>query len=182
MAEPLKEYFGEVFASDVYPHGYGEVGAFVAQGGLDLGDRAKRPAGRIDWMITNPPFSLAVEVVEEMLRIAFRGVAILVRTNWLESGERHALFCRHQPTYVGLFAERVPMVEFHWDPEASSATSYSWVVWESDQNAKFPPAQHPRHPEFITRVIPPVCRDTLIRPQDLLLAKKDKVDLFRSAA
>ncbi len=180
MAEPLKEYFGSVYASDIYPHGYGDVGAFVASGGLDLGDRATAPHP-IDWGFTNPPFGLALEVVERMLIEAKRGVAILVRTNWLESGERYNLFRRHVPKYQGLFAERVPMVQFHWDPEASSATSYSWVVWERDESGKFPPASG-IYPRWETRLIPPICRDTLILAKDLALAKKDKADLFRSAA
>ncbi len=179
MSEPLKEYFAEVYSSDVYPHGYGAVGSFVGTGGLELGDRATAP-WRPDWLFTNPPFSLALEVVERMLEEAVFGVAILVRTNWLESAERYRLFCRHQPTIVGLFSERVPMVEFRWDPEASSATSYSWVVWEADENGDFPPAPG-IYPSWQTKLIPPICRDTLIFDRDMALADQGKVDLFRAA-
>ncbi len=181
MAEPLKEYFGEVYSSDVYPHGYGDVGTFIGGGGLDLGDRAAAP-WRPHWLFTNPPFSLALEVVERMLHEASHGVAILVRTNWLESTERYRLFCRHEPTLVGLFSERVPMVQFGWDPEASSATSYSWVVWEANDNAVFRPPPKGEAPSWVTKVIPPVCRDSLIFDRDMRLARADKVDLFKKVA
>ena len=85
MAEPLKEVFGTVYASDVYPHGYGDVGSFVGASGLDLGDVARCPFPP-DWIITNPPFKLAYEMASRALTEARRGVALLLRTTWVEFG------------------------------------------------------------------------------------------------
>ncbi|HRO04370.1 MAG TPA: hypothetical protein PLS69_12275, partial [Terricaulis sp.] len=31
---------------------------------------------------------------------------------------------------IAQFCERVPMVKGRWDPSASTATSYCWVVWD----------------------------------------------------
>ena len=42
-----------------------------------------------DFVVTNPPFSLAVEFALRALEVAHRGVALLVRTNWLAGGERY---------------------------------------------------------------------------------------------
>lgn len=162
MAEVLGERFGRVHASDVYPHGYGAVGSFVGAAGLDL-DIARCP-WRPDWIITNPPYNLAIEVAERALVEAREGVALLVRTLWIESAERFDLFRRHQPTLMATYAERVPMVEFRWDPEASSATSYSWIVWAKVFGDTVPAIGLP---SWQTVIIPPICRDTYSRPGDI---------------
>jgi len=48
MAKVLKEYFGRLDASDIFPFGYGEVMDFLAP-------QAVRDTA---WIITNPPFRL----------------------------------------------------------------------------------------------------------------------------
>lgn len=163
QAEVLAEYFGRVHASDVYPHGYGAVGSFIGNAGLDL-DIARCPFAP-DWIITNPPYSLAVEVVERALAEAREGVAVLVRTLWIESDDRYQLFCRHEPWMVATFAERVPMVQYRWDPEASTATSYSWIVWLKTGGV-FARPRGPA-PSYNGMLIPPVCRATLTREDDV---------------
>ncbi|WP_240540041.1 class I SAM-dependent methyltransferase [Salinarimonas soli] len=75
MAKVLHTYFGEVEVSDAYPYGYGPVRDFLAE---------PREANSVDWMITNPPFRLAEEFVQEGLRVARQGVAILARSVFLE--------------------------------------------------------------------------------------------------
>lgn len=122
MAEVLAEYARRVEASDVRDYGYGaDVRDYLDR-------RARSP--RTDWVITNPPFRKALPMVLRALREARRGVAIFERIQWLEGGERYArLFAATPPTLIAFFTERVPMVEHRWDPEASSATSYIWMVW-----------------------------------------------------
>ncbi|WP_336802007.1 hypothetical protein [Kaistia sp. MMO-174] len=161
QAEVLNESFGRGYASDVYPHGYGAVGSFVGIGGLDL-DIAHCPF-RPDWVINNPPFGLAVDVVERALQEAIEGVAMLVRTLWIESDERYQLFSRYEPTLQATYAERVPMVQYRWDPEASTATSYSWVIWKKPFGGCGPGGM----PSWRTVIIPPVCRKELSRPDDV---------------
>jgi hypothetical protein len=127
MAEPLKEYFGAVFSTDVRDWGYGD------RRDLDFifATAADAPFA-IDWVITNPPFTLAEEIFERAWTIAHAGVAMLLRLQWLEGGERHrSIFdTDRRPTWFCPFAERVPMIEGVWDPEASSATAYAWFVWQ----------------------------------------------------
>lgn len=120
MAKPLGEYFGDVRASDIHPYGYGEVRDFLA---------ASRGAP-VHWIITNPPFNLAQRFAEEAIERATVGVALLVRTNFLEGQARHAFFQRHRPARICQFAERVAMVKGRLDRKASTATSYCWVVWQ----------------------------------------------------
>jgi hypothetical protein len=126
MARPLAEYFGRVSASDIHPYGFGEVRDFLTG---DLGFDVSE-GQRVDAIITNPPFRLAVRFAFLALQQAKLLVALLVRNGFLESKDRYnRLFKLHPPNLVLQFAERVPMVKGRCDPNASTATSYAWVVW-----------------------------------------------------
>jgi hypothetical protein len=158
MSSVLCEYTSHVYASDVHDYGHGAVGSFIGEG-----PDVHRPFGlcnpkhRIDWIITNPPFNLAAEFALTALRMAHR-VAFLVRTSWLEGGDRfRTVFEPHPPFAVAQFCERVPMVKGRWDPGASTATSYCWVIWAQDEE---------RAPtRFIW--IPPGQRSALTKPDDV---------------
>lgn len=126
MAKVLKEYFGEVEASDIYDYGYGSVSDFLS---------GSHEPGSYDWVITNPPFRLAEEFILHGLKTARRGVAVLVRTVFLESvGRYERIFSVNPPSTVAQFVERVPMVKGRLDKKASTATGYAWVVWEKGSN------------------------------------------------
>ncbi len=154
MAEVLRETFSEVHASDVHDYGRGyEVGSFIGEAGL-ADDMATCPFTP-DWIITNPPFNAAVEFAIRGINTARRGVALLVRSNWAEGVERYnTLFRIRPPSIVAQFAERVPMVKGRWDPEASTATAYSWFVWDRVRVGT----------RFVW--IPPGCRTSLEHPDD----------------
>lgn len=124
MAKVLAEYYRIVAASDAYEYGYGTVADFMAEQHSD---------GGYDWVITNPPFRLAEEFVLKSLPIARRGVAVLVRTVFIESiGRYERLFSKIPATKIAQFTERVPMVKGRLDKKASTATGYAWLVWEKD--------------------------------------------------
>lgn len=148
MAAVIAEFVtAPVTASDIFRYGYG----FAP---LDfLNDP---PAARPEWIITNPPFSLACEFTLRALDLAIEGVAMLVRTQWIEGvGRYEKLFRDQPPSLYAPFVERVPMVKGRWDPDASTATSYAWFVWRKGA------------PQW-SRVfwIPPGCRHKLTRPDD----------------
>jgi hypothetical protein len=82
------------------------------------------------WIITNPPFNLAEQFARKAVGLALDGVALLVRTNFLESQARYALFQQHRPARISQFVERVAMVKGRLDRKASTATSYCWVIWQ----------------------------------------------------
>jgi hypothetical protein len=146
MAKVLEEYFGEVHCSDAHDYGYAAVRDYLS---FPYETKA------VDWVITNPPFRLAEEFVIRSLEVARVGVAMLVRTVFLESvGRYQRLFKVHPPAIFAQFVERVPMVRGRLDAKATTATGYAWLVWEHGVQSD-------------TRVvwIPP-CRRLLERKQD----------------
>lgn len=148
MVNVLQESFPRVRASDVHDHGKGfEIGSFVGKKSLDLGDIAPDwidGHDDYDWVITNPPFNLAMEFWERARDLGNSGCALLMRLNWLEGGARYNKIFKEDPPHVYVFSERVAMVKGRYDPEASSATAYAWFVWMNKDHAArtlnwFPP-------------------------------------------
>lgn len=130
MAEVLKEYFGQVQASDVHDYGRGySAGSFIGHGADCATWRHVGTARKPDWIITNPPFRLALEFAERAIAETSFGVALLLRSVFIESAERYRFFKGHPLSLVAPFAERVAMTKGRWDPKASTATSYAWFLW-----------------------------------------------------
>jgi len=148
MAAIIAEFArSPVVASDVYSYGYGTAPRdFLHDDPLTVAD----------WIITNPPFSIACEFALRALELATEGVAMLVRTQWVESvGRYETLFRDRPPALYAPFVERVPMVKGRWDPDASTATSYAWFVWRHAQSGA---------PRIFW--IPPSCRERLTHSDD----------------
>jgi hypothetical protein len=154
MSETLAEYFANVFASDITSYGYPyeNVGDFLTHH-FNWEERDE-----VDWIITNPPFSLAEHFIWRALPAAKLGIAMLVRTAFLEGkGRYYGLFEGRSPSIIGQFVERVPMVKGRCDPKASTASSYCWLILE--KSAKLGP---------FFKWIPP-CRKQLERPGDYII-------------
>lgn len=123
MVRPLVEAFGLVEASDVFDYGAGFAVADYLFG---------PPPPWVDWTITNPPFRLAERFIFRARSTSTQGVAMLVRTSFLEgAGRWRALFDHSPPTDVLQFCERVVMKRGRLDGKGSSATSYCWLVWRA---------------------------------------------------
>lgn len=129
MSDPLEGYFGTIWASDI--HDYGLEGAFQHDFIFPAMPHVMNwSEARPDWIISNPPFRLAEQFIARASEIATHGFAFLVRTSFLEGvGRFDSLFSKNPPSIVAQFAERVPMVKGRYDPDASTATSYCWLVW-----------------------------------------------------
>jgi hypothetical protein len=121
MARALGEYFHHVEASDIFDYG----------AGYPVMDYLKGPLqGRVDWTITNPPFRLAERFIDRALDTSRCGVAMLVRTAFLEGIGRHSrLFSQSPPSAVLQFTERVVMHKGRLSQTGSTATAYCWLVW-----------------------------------------------------
>lgn len=154
MARPLAEYAASVRASDVHDYGFGEVRDFLFPDDRD---------SPVDWIISNPPFRLGEQFILRALDFARYGVAMLVRSVFVESvGRYERLFRPRPPATVAQFVERVPMVKGRLDKNASTATSYCWIVWTHEPNL---PAQLAPYRKTTMVWIPP-CRAKLEKPTD----------------
>ena len=90
MSVALADYFADVHSSDVFDYGFGSISDFL---------KAK-PVVPYDWVITNPPFRLAEDFIDRSLKIARHGVAMLVRTVFIESvGRYERLFKTRAPQF-----------------------------------------------------------------------------------
>lgn len=127
MSQPLAEYFAEVRSYDAHPYGFGKIRDFLTN---------PYEPNAADWVITNPPFRLAQEFIQRGLSVAKEGVAVLVRTVFIESVGRYVeLFSKNPPQKFAQFVERVPMVRGRLDAKATTATGYAWLVWDK-RNSK----------------------------------------------
>jgi Rha family phage regulatory protein len=126
MVRVLDEAFGKVYASDVHDYGMGyQVLDCLFPGELNSAN----------WTITNPPFKLAQRFILRSFETSgWRGTAMLVRTAFLEGKIRfYELFDPHPPIIIAQFCERVPMLQGRLDEQASTATSYCWLIWHRSQ-------------------------------------------------
>lgn len=145
MAHVLSETFERVYASDVHDYGAGfTIGSFVGQGADVIDDLGA------DWIITNPPFNLALDFAERAMNLA--STALLVRAVWAEGGDRYRrLFEKTPPSHIAQYCDRVAMTKGRWDPQASTATAYAWFIWHRSPetaDTKFlwiPPGAKARH-------------------------------------
>jgi hypothetical protein len=126
MVHGLSDYFAGVRATDIADHGSGLDGR-----SLDFLSAEAEALEPVDWIITNPPFSLGARFVETGLRRARRGVAMLCRLGWFETQDRYPLFFgpKTRCDIKAPFFERVPMQLGGWDPNGSTATAYAWFIW-----------------------------------------------------
>lgn len=127
MVRPLTEYFGSVEGSDIFDYG----------AGFTQRDYLFGPApAPVDWTITNPPFRLAEQFIERARATSTHGVAVIVRSAFLEGvGRYRDLFSRTPPSAVLQFSERVVMHKGKLSAKGSTATAYCWLVWDMQQNA-----------------------------------------------
>jgi hypothetical protein len=166
MAAVLTEYVERWHASDVHLYDL-DGGETTADFGVEKGDFFDRycawPFIVPGWIITNPPFVPAVDILEKALALdGVEGVALLLRLQWLTTEDRYArVFSKRPPMLVAPFVERVPMVLGGYDPAASTATDYAWFVWP----------RRNYYADIELRHIPP-CRAALSRDSDRELARR----------
>lgn len=135
MARPLAEYFKWVEASDIkdYSMHRGREQNRVSDFLIEWEHPPHHVKFPRDWIVTNPPFRLGEQFAKTALKVATAGVALLVRTAFLESAERfRSLYSETPPTDLLQFVERVPMFKGRLDRQGSTATAYCWLVWRKD--------------------------------------------------
>ncbi len=108
-------------ASDIAPRGYGGVADFLAPS----------TGGRVDHIISNPPYGVIEAWIEKSLACTVGKVAILARLALLEGQKRRAFFARTPLARVWVSSRRASMPPGGSDvPASGGAIAYAWFVWE----------------------------------------------------
>ncbi len=130
IVRPLQEAGFTVIASDIAD--YGLAGCRAGVDYLTAG-----PIPGVQGIVTNPPYKLAARFAEKALGQTFY-VALLLRTNFLESTARLKLFRQHEPARIWISSRRLPMMHRHgWaGPRAPSNTCFAWFIWDKRSSEK----------------------------------------------
>jgi hypothetical protein len=96
------------------------------------------PGHRFEWIITNPPFSLAREFIDRSLWMA-DNVAILLRLNFLGSNDRRDWWQTHMPTALYVLTPRPQFLDRAGNritgkngKPGTDSCEYAWFVWSKD--------------------------------------------------
>jgi SAM-dependent methyltransferase len=117
LTHPLRERGYEVVANDYDPRVEADLH-------FDARDPRLAPAGTFDYAITNPPFSLAQAILENLLPAVRVGCLFLLRLTFGEPTlSRNAFFQAWPPTGQII----TPRYSFYGDSSDSSTTA--WFIW-----------------------------------------------------
>lgn len=89
-------------------------------------------------VITNPPFSKAVEFVEHSLNLGARKVVCFQRFAWWESNDRRDFWAKNPPNRIYSCGNRATCYRGDLTNEervklGSTPTAHAWFVWERGQ-------------------------------------------------
>jgi hypothetical protein len=85
------------------------------------------PDRRYDWVITNPPYTLAKEFIDHAYTMA-DNVVMLLRVNFLESLKRKMWWEQHKPSHIYVLSKRPSFTG-----NGTDATGYMWCRWQPNQ-------------------------------------------------
>jgi hypothetical protein len=111
-------------------HGHAVTAFDLVRDGINFLDVTELPPG-VECGLTNPPFSLAVDIVRHGLTLVPKFI-VLERIQWLETRKRADLFKTGRLARVHVFSDRVPrMHQVGWTGNKSSpAMVLAWFVFE----------------------------------------------------
>lgn len=87
---------------------------------------------RPSWIVTNPPFKSAPEIVKGAYDYAYSGIAMLLRLSFLEPCKNRVDFLKaHPPTSIYV----LPRISFTGDGRADTVTC-AWMIWDKSHEGK----------------------------------------------
>lgn len=122
ISKVLEKHGYNVTSRDLIDRGYGEVSDYLTNNEKWEGD-----------IITNPPYSKALEFVKHSLDIISSGhkVAMFLKLTFLEGKKRAEFFKNCPPRTVYISSSRLKCaMNGDFNSIGSSATAYAWFVWE----------------------------------------------------
>ena len=135
IADVLKTVADRVDCTDLVDRGYD--GTVV----LDFLEQNVSPV--YDWVVTNPPYKLAQDFIEQSLRATKDGghVAMFLKIQFLEGNKRKLFFEDTPPKTVYVFSKRQNPLR-NGEPldekgkPWSSTMCFAWFVWEKGYSGK----------------------------------------------
>ena len=90
-------------------------------------------------IVSNAPFRLAEQFIRKAIADKCQFHCWLLRTNFLESVSRLALWRDYPPSRVWVSSRRLPMMHReNWNgPRSTSNVAYAWYVWDTGSNDNF---------------------------------------------
>ena len=137
IIETIKEYFpnAKFIASDLVDRGYKDtiISDFIKEDFINE---------KVDWIITNPPYSVAKEFIDKSLSLTNKGVIMFLKIQFLEGQARKEWFKKTPLKYVYVFSKRQdpwrdgnslnPKTGKKW----GSTMCFAWFIWEHNYNGK----------------------------------------------
>ena len=129
IVRPLRDAGFTVIASDIVDYGLHDC--------MVIDYLKAKPIREVQGIVTNPPYGRAVQFAEKGLK-EVPYLALLLRTNFLESAARLPFFQKHPPARLWISSRRLPMMHRHgWQgPRAPSNTCFAWFVWDERSEQK----------------------------------------------
>lgn len=86
----------------------------------------------VDWIITNPPFSLSFQILKHAVKHARKGVLFLLRLSFLEPTTERAQWLKQNPPDGQIV---LPRISFTGDGATDSVTC-AWLLWQKGEYLK----------------------------------------------
>lgn len=135
IASVLREHGHHVITGDIDPEAPTDHHWDFAQARLHPERYLSRCGGKVDWIITNPPYCLAEAMVRAALAVS-ADVAMLLRVTWLEP-----CVSRFDLLDELAYVLTMPRISFTGDGSTDSAAG-AWFVWLSKaRESDFKPAR-----------------------------------------
>ena len=134
ISKVLLENGYDVISSDLNNYGYGDCGKDF----LNTTGMFSETYKMVDNIVTNPPFNLALEFVEQSKKYSTKKIAMFLKTAFLEGGKRYEMFQDKEFALrsVYQFSKRVNFGIHAGTHKNGGMIPFAWFVWEKGYNGK----------------------------------------------
>ena len=86
--------------------------------------------GKHNWVVTNPPFNCAVEILQHSWSYSTVGCAFLLRLSFLEPTSNRAEMLKAMADHLRYVIPVSPRPKFRRDVSGSDSVTCAWFVWD----------------------------------------------------
>jgi len=127
----ISKFFPDMIVSDIRTDD-----TVIGERGIDFLNEYRK----VDYIVTNPPFSIALEFVKQALLCADKA-AIFCRIQFLEGQERYKFFKENPPKRVYVFSNRVSCYAPSEEDKRilkkeHGIMCFCWYIWEKGYKGK----------------------------------------------